>query len=572
MIAKPINRSLWVIIMLIPIFVFYGFVLSNALGIPFQDDIDGILGALIDLVQADSLSEKFKVAITQDDEHRVFFDRLVTYTLYLFNGNVNLKTHLFIGCLLILGIFGLLLYSFIKAKLPLWGFIPVSYLLFQIQYHEGIFWNMIPCQNFAVLFFTMLTSFLVSIQKRWGFVLAFLTAFIVTISSGNGMLAFVPCVFILFYQRRWQSLGIWIVWMISCIAFYFKDLVIPAFRPKLSDNLIKYPTIIVADFFAFIGEFFDPGKRFSLNVRGTISIFFGIVILLFILFIFKKLFQDFLKKKNTQSFDNQNVGIFWIGGIIFIIATAAVFSVARAGNGFEAVLISRYKLNMALLMVLVYCSLFNISSVRGRKIIFSIGLFIGVVANITSYLQHTPTVQNFRKDLITDAFTWENGRNLPTSPIYFSNKKMVDEMIGKSIEKGYYHFPETVLSSIKAQILSDTITRNLPKELLLNITENEEYLSVNNDIYVQGNQQDDGVYIVLKSEKECHVFPMRQRRNGVQTLFLTQNLYKKGFDSEPILKKALALGKYKLGLIEIKNGQKNILFTDRIFEIKQSLK
>jgi hypothetical protein len=573
MLSKPFtNRLFSGILIFIPIVFFYSFIWKNALGIPFQDDIDGILGALKDLIQAPSLPQKFQVSITQDDEHRVFFDRFVTYLLYVLNGNVNLKTHLFIGCLLILGIFGLLVYSFRKANLPLWGLIPVSFLLFQIQYHEGIFWNMIPCQNFAVLFFAFLTSFLVSQQKKWGFVLAFFTAFIATISSGNGMLTFFPCVFILFYQRRWKSLGLWVVWMATCIAFYFHNLIIPAFRPKLSDNLVQFPKIIIADFFAFIGEFFDPGKGFSFNTRGAISIFFGVLILVWIFIFAKKLYHNFFKKSYPELSDNQNTMVFWMGGIIFIVATAAIFSVARAGNGFSAVLISRYKLNMALLVILVYCSIFSLATIRGQKIVFMLGLCLGVFANISSYLRYTPTVQNFRKDLITDAFTWENGRNLPSSPIYFSNKKLVDETLSFNLQNGYYHFPETVLSNLKNQILIDTLTQVLPQDLDIKITETSDYLMVSNDNYTQGNSQDDGVYIVLKSEKECHAFPMRQRRNGIKRLFLQRQFFGQGFDSEPILKKGLAIGKYKLGIIEVKNGQKSVKFTSKTFEIQQSLK
>ena len=110
------------------------------------------------------------------------------------------------------------------------------------------------------------------------------------------------------------------------------------------------------------------------------------------------------------------------------------------------------------------------------------------------------------------------------------------------------------------------------KDLDIKIIESTDYLMVSNDSYTQGNSQDDGVYVVLKSEKECHVFPMRQRRNGIKRLFLQQQFYGQGFDSESILKEGLAIGKYKLGIIEVKNGQKSIKFTNKTFEIQQSLK
>ncbi len=568
MLTKTPSRSLSFALILLPIVIFYGFIWRNALGIPFQDDIDGILGVLQDLLKANSFSEKLTIILQQDDEHRVAFDRVVTYCLYLLNGEVNLKTHLLIGCSLILGIFGMIAYAFRKANLPLFALIPVAFFIFQIQYYEGIFWSMIPCQNFAVLFFAFLSIFLVSQGSKWGLALAFLIALIATFSSGNGMLTFVPCLLILGYQRRWKSFFLWGIWMVTSIIFYFHNLTIPSFRPKPSDNLLKYPLTILADFPAFVGQFFDPTTGFSFKIRATVSILAGVILIAWVLFLLWKTWLNLWNKRTAIS----NTQIFMLGGLILILCTAAVFSLARAGDGLMAVFVSRYKLNVALFMALVYGTILLNVSVSKQKNVFWVGLFIAVFFNIMSYFQGIDKVNNYRKDLITDAFTWQNGQNLPSSPIYFAKKETADETFNFNLKRNTYHFPETVLTNIQNQILQDTLTQKLPENLTLKSQESGDYLTFTSDSFEQGKSQDDGVYIVLKSQKETHVFPVRQHRNGIKFFIFTQQYYAKGFESVSILKQALAIGKYRLGVLVVNGKEKIIRFTNQVVTIEKSLK
>ena len=564
------SRSLLIFIAVcLPIVIFYGFIWHFAIGIPFQDDFDGILEVIKKITTADKFLDKAQVFFLQDDEHRVLFDRIVTYVLYVLNGEVSLKYQLFIGCLLILGIFGLVAHAFVQAKLPLWGLIPVSLLLFQIQYHEGIFWSMIPCQNFAVLFFAVLSIYLVSQNTTPTLVFALLSTFLGSFSSGNGVIMLVPCLLILLYQRRYVASGFWLGWMITCIGAYFHKLVVPTFRPKLSDNILKYPLNILADFPAFMGQFFDPGTRFSPTIRGLFTIPVGILLISWVLFLLWRLVFKIAPKKNDLP---QKAMVFWVGVLLFITATAFLFSIARAGDGFEAVFRSRYKLTLALALVLSYCTVFVLVQKKWQKTVFIFGLGLGLTINALSYFQLTADVINFRRSLIADMFSWKYGQNLPTSPIYFARRTAVDSIIEHSLANHYYKIPESSITPIESKLIGLQVVVSSNDTVKLKTSTANGYVTFSDDKFVQGPQRDDGAYVVLKSDRETHLFPAQQHRSSLRRFITSGRYFNDGFDTAPILKKGLSVGMYQVFLVAINNHQSKIYPTNATVRVAESYK
>ena len=567
---NPTSRQLFILLSVsIPICIFYAFIWHFAVSVPFQDDFDGILEVIKKITGTHVLSEKAGVFFLQDDEHRVLFDRIITYSLFAINGEVNLKYQLFIGCLLILGIFGLVAHAFVQAKLPLWGLIPVSLLLFQIQYHEGIFWSMIPCQNFAVLFFAVLSIFLVAQNTTPTLLFALFSTFLGAFSSGNGIVMLVPCLLILIYQRRYVASGLWLGWMLTCLYGYFHNLVVPSFRPKLSDNILKYPLNILADFPAFMGQIFDPGTHFSPTVRGLFTIPVGILLIVWVLFLVWKLV--FNTNYKTQDASHKSL-VFWVGVLLFITATAFLFSIARAGDGFEAVFRSRYKLTLALALVLCYCTLFLLVQKKWQKLVFAIGLGLGLSINALSYFQLSADVINFRRSLIADMFSWKYGQNLPTSPIYFARKAAVDSIIQHSLDNRYYQIPESVITPIETKLTGSQVIMSSKNIIKLKISTANGYVTFGNDEFAQGSQRDDGAYIVLKSDRETHLFPAQQHRSSLRRFVTSGRYFNTGFDTAPILKKGLSIGLYQVYLVAVNNHQPEIYPTNATVLVEDSFK
>jgi hypothetical protein len=563
------------ILISLPICLFYWFVWKYALNVPFQDDLDGVLEVIKKIMDAPNALRKARIFVLQDDEHRVVFNRIVTYLLYVCNGEVNFKYHLFIGCTLILGIFGMISHRFVRAALPIWGLIPVSLFIFQIQYYEGIFWGMIPCQNFAVLFFAFLSIYLVSQNTTVSLIFAFLFSLLGAFSSGNGLVVFLPFLLILVYQLRYRAALVCFVWACTCAWLYFYDLVIPEFRPKLSDNLLKYPLQVLVDFPAFLGQFFDMGVTFKPLIRGLITVPIGVFIIVWFVFLCQKLFLKW--QKNTKSDATNQALVCWVGFLMFIMATAAVFSIARAGDGFEAVFRSRYKLNLAIIMALCYTTLFMLVANRWRKTVFMVGLNVALVANVLSYYQNFANIETFRRNLMTDMLSWKHGSNIPTSPIYFSPtvKPLVDSIIVHSLQHHYYTIPETIFTPIERQLTSrPTIEPNLlgPPMALDSTPRGEDYLIFSNSTFVQGNALDDGAYLILKSGNETHFFPAQQRRGGIRHFLKNQQFYSIGFETAPILTKGLKKGTYEVYVVVVSNGNCQIRPTNKKVMVEKSFK
>jgi hypothetical protein len=565
MLSKNVSRF----IILIPIAIFYYFICQNSLNLPFQDDFDGIYGALHNILSANGFLEKLKIFFQPDDEHRVFFDRLITFLLYKTTGEVNLRHHLFIGNLLILGIFGLIVLSYQKARLPHWGLVPVAFFLFQIQYNEGIFWGMIPCQNFAVVFFAFLTLYLLSQNTRTTFYWAILVAFITVFSNSNGMFTLVPSVAILIYQRRWKLLIVWLLWMSLLVGGYFYGLVIPSFRPKPLNNLRNYPSTIIADFFAFVGQYVDLGSTLSLNTRGFLSIGLGVVLVVWILFLVVQKILNFLKNLHIAS---DKVPVFWVAGLILIAVTAAIFGVGRASDGFAAVFMSRYKLSTTLAVTLSYCTLLAWVSVGRQRLVIVLGIMMSVFFNFYSYFQGFETVRTFRKTQLTDSFSYRYGKNVPSSPIYFAIKDDFDAIYQNALKDGSFKHPQTVFSAIESQLLNDTLSSINTPRIPLEISEDKDNIRFVNQDFVIGNQQDDGVYILLKNEKEAHLFRTKQKRRSLKGFLTTQQYYANGFESASVLKKALSKGTYRVACVILDGSQKRVFYTGQSIEIAESFK
>ena len=122
----------WLVILLPPAIYFY-LIYSYSLNLPFADDFT-ILSQAISIFQSANLSENLSILFSQDGEHRLAFSRLAYTLSYILLGEVNFKFLVIFGNTSLLA----LLYLFLKTlKVPhtnLLYFVPVSILLFQLQF------------------------------------------------------------------------------------------------------------------------------------------------------------------------------------------------------------------------------------------------------------------------------------------------------------------------------------------------------------------------------------------------------------------------------------------------------
>ncbi len=579
----------------VPVLVFYGYFWRYAVNVPFQDDYDGVLGSLMTLLDARSAGEWFRALLAQDDEYRVAFVRLVTLGLYGLTGEADFRILGLLGNGLLLGFLVLFYRTTRQLGLPVVYFAPVPFLLLNQNFYEGTFWGWIPCQYFAVLFWAFLTVYLVSRNRSWSFVWAVGLALVTTFTNGNGLLVFGPGVLLLLYERRWLWLAVWLGTMLLAARLYFYDWELPPYRPKLTDNLRAWPTL-VGGFFAFLGAHIDLLPDAPIGRRAVLPVAAGIAIAGWVgalAFIFGKATWFRLQKNSRPRAENAlahllavrpQAVLFVLGAFLFIGLTAGVLVVGRASLGLETVLLSRYKLNAALLACLTYLSVAALLTGKKRQAWAAVAGVVAVGVWGWSYGRFTPNVAAFRKEKLLDTFAWRHTRTLPTSPIYLTPviHRSLDSLFEKALGRRLYQFPNAFFSDVEKALLAPLPTPSPAAPLADTLTQYGEFLVAENATFAAGPNRDDGAYLILKSDREkplretplgeTHLFNARPRRNGPLRLLTTGRFYAPGFTSFAVLKPSLSPGTYRVGWLVVTGSQKRFGYTSQTVRVEKSLK
>jgi hypothetical protein len=588
----PFLRVLPLLLAAVPVVVFYGYFGWYAVNVPFQDDYDGVLGSVMQLLDARSAGEWFQALIAQDDEYRVSFVRLVSLGLYGLTGEVDFRVLGWLGNLLLLGFLVLFFRTTRQLGLPVAYFAPVPFLLLTQHFYEGTFWGWIPCQYFAVLFWAFLTLYLVSRNRIWSFVWAVGLAVVTTFTNGNGLLVFGAGAVLLLYIRRWNWLVVWLLTMAAAAGLYFYGWELPAYRPKLADNLRAWP-VMVSGLFAFLGAHLDilPDqptiRRVALPVAAGLFVA-GWVAALLVVFLrgtWVRLQKDTVSPSaNQQPTTAGNLitllairpqaYLFVLGGLLFVGLTAGILVVGRASLGLDTVLLSRYKLNAALIACLTYLSVAAVLAGAARR---TWALAFGAVAVGVwgwTYARYTPDVAAFRKEKLLDTFAWRNTRTLPTSPIYLTPviHRSLDSLFIAAQRRKLYQFPTPFFSEIENDLLAPLPAyppiAPLPDTLRLV----GEFLVAENETFAAGPRRDDGAYLLLKSSQEMHLFSTYPHRSGRRRLLTSGRLYRPGFTSFRVLKASLSPGTYRVGWLVVDGDRKRFGYTPQTIRVEKSLK
>lgn len=576
--ARFIPTRFWPLLLAaLPVGVFYAFYWRYAVNVPFQDDYDALFLSLANLLDARSVGGYLDALTEQDDEHRIGLVRVVTRLVYAVRGEVDVRWVGFAGLLSLLGLLGVFGQSLRRQSLGWMALVPVAFLLFQIQPYEGIFWGMIPAQNFAVLTLALLTLFCATRGTTGYFAVACTLGLVTTFTNSNGMLVFVPGLLALLYQRRWVKALIWGVVGGVCAFLYLHDLVIPEFRPKFSDNLRDYPGTAALNFFSFLGQFFDPGPGFSLTKRLAVVVPAGAVLVGWSAYLLVPLAGARLRGRRPGERHlalESRSGVFYLAALLYVLLTALVFAVGRAANGLEAPLASRYRLNVAVLLVLTYLTgLLMLPSHQRQR--WQRGFLLGSVLIWTGfYLRYWPDVENLRREKLLDAFAWRHTRTLPSSPIYLTPAihRSLDSLFVSAQQRGFYRFPTAFYTPVEPALLAPLPTTPSPAPLADTLMQTGDFLVAENRRFLAGPGRDDGAYLLLKSDQETHLFPTYPIRNGLRRVLTTGRLHAPGFTSFRVLKPSLGPGTYRVGWLVVEGDRKRFGYIPQTIQVEKSLK
>ena len=220
-------RSVPTVVALIalPIAIVYFILLTHMVNIPMADDYDALLNFSIHLRNAPKLSDKLLYFLSsQHSEYKLFLVHALLWLELHLLGHIDLKLLSVIGNSLIL-LLGILFWQMFLPRhqglaTRMAFFVPVSWLLFQLQYAQTLNFATAGIQNLAVLVFSLAAIYFLHCVNRRAFLAAVACLVLAISASGNGLLLAPIGLMILVLSRRYRGVAVWAAVSAICIAAY----------------------------------------------------------------------------------------------------------------------------------------------------------------------------------------------------------------------------------------------------------------------------------------------------------------------------------------------------------------
>lgn len=482
--------------------------------------------------------------------------KLVTLSYYWVTGHLNFTFLHIAGALFTLGTLYIFWLSFSKSKINWWYFLPVPFLLFQLQYHLVFLWAICSLQHQPVVFFISLSMFLLS-RERFGW--AVLAAVCATYAMSNGIFVWPAGFVILLLRSKYKQLTIWLIAGALAVGFYFHGLSAQGNESSI-EFFTQNPHLSVLGFFAFLGGLFDFFPEKNIFVRSALPVLVGFIVMIWIvIWLFKQVkpwFETtFKRSKNTfvtnyraSAPDKESQNMFLLGILTFLLVNALIIGLLRPRFGFFVMIVSNYKMYPALFLTVAYLTFMNAKT--GKVIqdwMFSFALTTSIIIWAFSIYGYLPIISERSKYLTVNGYNQEhNAFGLGHVP--FSNSAAyVDTLMKQMVEWDVFKYPdapETIVKEI------GRIQNPMSPEKQITVNERGNILYVNDPESGFALGKKNGHYAFVRNNTQLYFFKMAPHK------YLGRNIlrqYDKGADTEIPLT-SLKPGSYDLGIIEIKNG------------------
>ena len=190
-----------------PAVLFYGILFHHLINLPdYWDDYNAVLRFLNQMAQEKSVAGRVQWFLAaQHNEYKLFFLHGVAWAQYAWLGHTDFVGLCVLGDLAVLALAFLLWPMFLPGQKDLGKrlafFVPVAWLLFQLQYWETLDWAMASLQNLAVIVFAFAAILCFLRTSRGAYAGALLLYVLAIASSGNGFLV-LPVALLIFAVRR----------------------------------------------------------------------------------------------------------------------------------------------------------------------------------------------------------------------------------------------------------------------------------------------------------------------------------------------------------------------------------
>jgi hypothetical protein len=561
--ANTLQKYPTVLLLIAPVLFFVYYVWNYTINVPFLDDSLYYTKCLVDVQKSKSLTETFWIFMRQHTitEHKTPVSRLAAWLIYKTTGKLDYVILAHIGNLALLGMLALFWIFFRRiqeGKLKLWYFLPIPFLLFQMQTYENQFWTICNWTYYPIGFFQMVVLYLLSYQKPKYFKYALMVAVLVTFIFSNGMFVFFPAALVLIFQKRYKDLGIMLFLGVLCVGIYFSN-----YRPSpIAQHQQLSLRSVLEGFLLLIGSYIDIKSYHHLAQITCTAV--GLIIIGFLIYGVVKLSKRYFSNGYSSNIETEKTAayLFLSSSIVCLCMSAGAVAYSRYSgqNGFEEMFTSRYQFISVTLLCLVYLfSLtFNREIYRKRILIGFLPLTI-FLYGYSYYFLHENNV-NFRERLVAATFNFKQHNSWVLYPFDNDWTAQVDTVNEEAIKKGIYQLPTFSFTPIQEAIRKDSVQKTSNLAFVLEqkkdrfILKNET-LNVENPLEIQQN-------VVLKSEKNTYLLPLNREKNkSRKDLLFRGNLFWKGFKTE-ILKNTFIPDEYTIGLLKIQDGKYSIQYSN----------
>ena len=555
---KNLNlKNLSIIVGILPILFFVSYVWRYTINIPFLDDNLYYTKAVVDVNKSQSFAETFKIFMRQHTitEHKTPVSRIAAFLIYKITGKLNFFTFAQIGNLTLFGILFLFWRFFRKHTWNVIYFLPIPFLLFQMQTNENQFWMGCAWLYYPIGLWQMTTFYLLSYQKPRYFIFAMLSAIFVTFIFSNGMFVFFPATLMLLYQKRYKDLGIMVLIASVCLMIYFSNytpspIVPPAF---------SIPNILTG-FVLMLGAYVDVQEFHNFSPFTATAV--GLIILGFLIYGGVWLLNCYFKKTQTENSSKSSDILFIVASIIALCMSAGAVAYSRytGEHGFEEMFASRYRFMSVLLMCLAYLFSLLLTKNSIRRAILSIFLPITMFLYVYSYYFWHDYNVFYRERLAAAAFNFKFHNSWVLYSFDNDWTNQVDMVNIEAIKTGVYELPTLPFTPFQEEINKDTI-RNV-SNLAFSLEQKKDRYILKNETLDVENPLEISQNIVLKSNRNTYLLPLnRQRNRSKKDYLLFHNVFWKGFETN-ILKNTFIPDEYTIGLLKVQDEKYEIKYSN----------
>lgn len=320
---------------LLPAVLLYAVLFHFAVNIPNGDDYDAGLDYLNHQVQLHGLRANLSYLLAaQHNEYKVVLGHSVIWLQYGVFHQIDFRLLDAAGNLFVILIAAALWKMFlpqqqnIVRRLTL--FIPVAWLVFQLDYAETLNWALPALQNVAVVFFALSSIYLLAKPGWPSFWGAALMLILSIAASGNGFMLVPIGGLLLALRKRTAELAIWLAATALSVAAYAYHYQIALKQPELShslSNMLLKPVYVIA----FLGAALP---------RPAAAIALGFVLCLCFAVLARR---GYLRHNPMVACT-----------LAFILLTAIGVAGIRSNLGILSSISSRYRMYSSLLIILVW--------------------------------------------------------------------------------------------------------------------------------------------------------------------------------------------------------------------------